>query len=358
MICRTIAVAAALAAAALSTFAASTGPAPGVSPAAASCASGLLPNGAADTSFAIPGWPDRDYDVELPASHRCGEPIAVMIVFHGGGGNKEGMRKISCPGGDLSSARCFDRVALAAGMAVVFPNGTNSRASKLINRRGLRTWNAGGGTNGYICVSGQACTSGVDDIAYTRALLADLGRRIDVDGRRVFASGFSNGAAMTQRLACEAAETFAAIAPVAGENQFALIGCAPAARVAVLDIHGTLDKCWPYLGGEAGCIESGRFVSVAETLDGWAARNGCDTVPSSTPLPPRPGVHDGTSVVRFAYPRCGAGGDLEHLEVVGNGHYWPDGWPYAGSRLLGGVMSRQLDTGEAIVDFFVAHARP
>jgi polyhydroxybutyrate depolymerase len=356
MLCRAIVAAVALGAVAASSFAASTGPAP--DPSEASCAARLLPDGAAEGTFAIAGWPDRDYDLELPLTHRCGEPIAVLLVLHGGGGNKEGMRKIACPGGDLQSAHCLDRAALAAGMAVVFPNGSNSRGSKLINRHGLRTWNAGGGHGGYICVSGLACVSGVDDIAYTRALLADLGRRIAVDGRRVFASGFSNGAAMTQRLGCEAAETFAAIAPVAGENQIAVAGCAPTSRVAVLDVHGTLDKCWPYPGGEGGCIESGRYVSVAETLSGWAARNGCDAVPSSTTLPPRFGVDDGTSVVRFDYAHCGPGGDLEHLRVVGNGHYWPDGNAYAGSRLLGGVMSRQLDTAAAIVDFFVAHGRP
>jgi polyhydroxybutyrate depolymerase len=232
------------------------------------CVVGALPNGAADRTFALPGWPDREYDIELPASHRCGQPIALVIVYHGGGANKESMRKITCPAGDPQSAGCLDRIALAAGMAIVFPNGTNARGGKLLNRHGVRTWNAGGGQNGAICVSGSACTNGIDDIAYTRSLLADLARRIDIDGRRVFASGFSDGAAMTQRLGCEAAETFAAIAPVSGENQFALTGCAPVARVAVLDIHGTLDKCWPYGGGNGGCLSSGLYVSGVDTLAG------------------------------------------------------------------------------------------
>ena len=52
----------------------------------------------------------------------------------------------------------------------------------------------------------------------------------------------------------------------------------------------------------------------------------------STTLPPLPGVNDGTSVVRHDYAACAAGGDLEHLEVVGNGHYWPDGYQYAEQR--------------------------
>jgi polyhydroxybutyrate depolymerase len=355
---KSIALLIALAAATLSACAQSPRPAAVSLPVAQRCAAGNLPSGRSDTTFAVAGWPDRDYDLELPDSYRCGEPIGLVVVYHGGGGNKENMRRIACPGGDLASPHCLDRAALAAGMAVVFPNGTNARGGKPINRGGLRTWNSGGGRHGYICVSGSACNGGVDDIAYTRALLAQLGRRIDIDARRVFATGFSDGAAFSQRLACEASETFAAIAPVAGENQFAINGCTPVARVAVLDIHGTLDKCWPYDGGPGGCIESGLYVSVADTLAGWAARNGCDAAPTSTPLPPRPGVNDGTSVVRLDYAHCGAGGALQHLEVIGNGHYWPDGERYANPRLLGGTMSRQLDTGAAIVAFFAAHGRP
>ena len=322
------------------------------------CASSALPSGAADTTIAVAGWPDRDYDLVLPASHACGTPIAVMVVLHGGGSNKEGMRKLTCPEGDLTSARCLYRIAGAAGMAVVFANGTNAPGGQLINANGVRTFDAGGGQNGFICVSGYACTRGVDDIAYVRALLADLATRIDVDPKRVFATGFSNGAAMAQRLACQAADAFAAVAPVSGENQFALAGCDPARPVAVLDIHGTLDACWPYAGGEGGCIDSGLYVSVADTLAGWAARNGCVPAPHATELPPIAGANDGTSVVRLDYDDCDAGGELVHLEVVGNGHFWPRGYAYASGTLVGGVMSLQLDTGQAVVDFFAGHGRP
>jgi polyhydroxybutyrate depolymerase len=316
-----------------------------------------LPGGAVERSFVLAGWPDRDYDLALPSSHRCGEPIAVVIVYHGGGGNKENMRKIACPGGDLGSEGCFDRVARAAGMAVVFANGTAARGGRIVDRGGIRTWNAGGGKNGTTCVSGHACSSGVDDVAYTRALLDDLSRRIDVDPRRVYATGFSNGAAMAHRLGCELADRFAAIAPVGGQNQFALAGCAPAARIAVLDIHGTLDRCWPYDGGEGGCLASGRYVSVAETLAGWAARNRCEAAPEQSRLPARKAENDATHVVRVAFSGCKRG-NVEHLRVVGGGHYWPDGNVYARPRLLGGTMSRQLDTARAMVAFFAANPKP
>ena len=78
-----------------------------------------------------------------------------------------------------------------------------------------------------------------------------------------------------------------------------------------------------------------------------------------TTLPPRPGIDDGTSVVRFDYASCGARRRARApARWSATATTGPTGNAYASSRLLGGVMSRQLDTGEAIVDFFAAHGRP
>ena len=325
---------------------------------AATCRVGALASGATTATFSVAGWTDRDYDMQVPASYRCGQPIAVAVAFHGGGGNKANMRETACPRGDLTSAGCIDRIALAAGMAIVFANGTKVTGSDALTPDGIRTWNAGGGHNGYNCVSGNACNNGVDDIAYVRALVADIGARLDVDSKRVFATGFSNGAALTQRLACQTADVFAAIAPVSGENQYALDGCTPSQRVAVLDAHGTADGCWPYPGGVGNCVDAGLYVSVATTLSGWAGRNGCAATPTAVTLAPLPGVNDGTSVVRQSYSGCGSGGDLVHLQVVGGGHYWSRGHSSSVTGNSGGVMSQQLDTSQTVIDFFTSHGRP
>ena len=49
-----------------------------------------------------------------------------------------------------------------------------------------------------------------------RSLLASLRSLVSIDPRRIYASGFSNGAILAQRLACEATDIFAAVAPVSG----------------------------------------------------------------------------------------------------------------------------------------------
>ena len=56
----------------------------------------------------------------------------------------------------------------------------------------------------------------VDDVAFIRALLDDLMRAYQVDAKRVYATGMSNGAIMAYRLASELSDRIAAIAPVAG----------------------------------------------------------------------------------------------------------------------------------------------
>src|SRR5262245_1348699 len=104
---------------------------------------------------------------------------------------------MTCPGGDESREQCLLHLADREGFAVIIPDGTSGA---LLDSR---TWNAGGGQNGWKCVSGKACKEGVDDLAYFRALLDDVERAVGIDTRRVYSIGLSNGAAMSHRLACE-----------------------------------------------------------------------------------------------------------------------------------------------------------
>lgn len=194
-------------------------------PIAATCPATALPSGAASATFAVAGYTDRDYDLQVPAGYQCGTPIAVAFVFHGGGGNKAIGKQTTCPGGDTTSPHCIDRVALAAEMAVVFANGTEVPGSDALSPGGIRTWSAGGGIHGYNCVSGNACNNGVDDMAYVHALVASVGTHLSVDPKRVFASGFSNGAALTQRLAWKASDLFAAVAPAAASRTASTSPC-------------------------------------------------------------------------------------------------------------------------------------
>ena len=92
------------------------------------------------------------------------------------------------------------------------------------------------------------------------------------------------------------------------------------------------------------------------TLSDWAARNGCGAATATTLAPIA--AADGTSVVRSTYAGCAAGGDLQHLQIVGGGHYWPRGSSFSVTNASGGVQSQQLDASQAVIDWFSAHGRP
>ena len=300
-------------------------------------------------SCELPGFEHRSYDVRLPSEYAPARPVPVVLAIHGGGGNSRAAARTSCPGGDIASRDCLGAMAGREGVAVVYPNGT---ASRLLAK--VRTWNAGGGAEGWQCVSGRACKDRVDDIAYFRALLDDLSRWIAVDPRRVYATGLSNGGAMSHRLACQMADRIAAIAALGGANQYATTSsCAPARPLPVLQIHGTADPCWPYQGGKAACAQRDGMskISVEASMRVWAAINGCKSEDAAQAMASEPRVR--TERIRWA----GCRADTELIRTVGGGHVWPGGWAYFGEGVIG-PMVRGWSANRVILDFFRRHPKP
>jgi polyhydroxybutyrate depolymerase len=114
----------------------------------------------------------------------------------------------------------------------------------------------------------------VDDEGFLRAVVAKTRADGCIDPKRVYATGLSNGGAMSHLLACRAADVFAATAPVSMGN--GTVPCAPARPVSVIMFRGTADPLVPYAGG---------FIPGAQAdFDQWKALDGCAgaPVPSAT----------------------------------------------------------------------------
>lgn len=300
----------------------------------------FLPTGPCQGAFSgpamaeceLPGWEGRGYDLVLPHDYDGSTPVPLLLAIHGGGGNKEAAAQTTCSEGRVDDASCLHRHAQDNGYAVVFPNGSGFG---LLPE--LRTWNAGGGGEGWRCASGRACDDDIDDIAYFNDLLDDVEERVAVDTARVYATGLSNGGAMSHRLACELSDRITAIAAVGGAMQFTTTAtCAPARPVPVLHVHGTDDPCWRYEGGEPDCPTGDKgdaHVSVAHTLDEWADILGCDGAHTEETLPDT--AQDGATTTRITWSGCAA--PLQHLRVDGGGHAWPDGHQYLKESIVGPV---------------------
>ena len=86
----------------------------------------------------------------------------------------------------------------------------------------------------------------IDDVGFIREVIARVERQAKIDRRRIFATGMSNGAMMSWRLACEAPEV-RAIAPVEGTDNTA--SCNPARPVPVIEFHAVNDEMVNFNGG-------------------------------------------------------------------------------------------------------------
>jgi polyhydroxybutyrate depolymerase len=263
----------------------------------------------------------RRYFLYMPQSARVGRPAPLVLVFHGGGGQASG----------IAPHTGFSRLAQREGFVVAYPQGLNGR------------WNDGRGIAGATH----------DDVGFIRALLDTLDREIGIDARRVYATGISNGAMFSYRLACDLPGVFAAVAPVAGAMPADLTaGCETTAPVSVIAFQGTADPLMPYEGGGVA-LRRGRVLSAERSVAFWGKVAGC--APSPTRAAALDEVMDGTRVRLSTYPGCQESRAVELYTIEGGGHTWPSG-PAAARRV--GRVSREIDATETIWEFFVRHPRP
>jgi polyhydroxybutyrate depolymerase len=239
----------------------------------------------------------RAYLVHVPPGYKADAPMPVVFAFHGGGGDMH-----------LQANTNYNLVGKAdsAGFIAVFPNGF----SRLPSGK-LATWNAGN------CCA-LARDRNIDDVGFVRALVARVQKHVSVDRQRIYATGMSNGGMMSHRLACEMADTFAAIAPVAGTD--GTLQCTPYGPISVLHIHAKNDTHVLYSGGagkDAFKDESmvAEFASVPETVRRWTQRDRCTG--------PVKRVVDVPGAYCEAYQQCADGVQVQLCVTETGGHSWP-----------------------------------
>ncbi len=256
------------------------------------------------------GGRQRSYHIHVPETGPG--PFPLVLVFHGAVENAFAVEKQTG----------FSRKAGDENFIVVYPNGT----SEYEGSDSELTWN-GGNCCGY------ADVEKVDDVAFVRDLVARIRAQYPVDPDRIYAAGFSNGALLSYRLACEASDLFAAIAPVSGAL---LPECRPDHPVAVMAFNGTADMKVLYKGGYSPVITGSKYdMPVSFAMNFWAEHNGCSPEPAAEKM--------GSWVVR-RYSGCSEGSALELYTIPGGDHVWPE--------QEGGISATDL-----IWDFFKKHPR-
>lgn len=243
----------------------------------------------------------------------------LVIVLHGSGANGATIRRMSG----------MDSLADAARFLVAYPNATTGAL-------GLGAdWNAG-----ECC--GAAQRGNVNDVAFVRALVGALTREMPVDRRRIYVAGFSDGARMTYRVACELGARVAAVAVVSGSIVDG--ECAPNRPVPLIAFHGTTDDEVPY-GDSSYSTALGPLPKnagrVPPSVLFWATINHCRTAQTTRYAP---------QVLLTRFLGCAA--DVSLYSVIGGAHAWP------GHAQDDGEPAREVDASRQAWRFFVAHPLP
>ena len=187
----------------------------------------------------------RSWRLFVPNGINEGAEYPLVFNFHGTGSSPK----------QIAELNELETLAEQHKFIVVAP-----KAEYSYEAGGRQTWNV------------EQLDSPYDDVAFIKGLIAHLAQHYPIDTARIYATGFSGGARMSSRLACDLADTFAAIAPIAGVR-FA-DNCAPARAMPVLTYHGTQDPVNHYQHQ----ADSPRYwhEGVEPAIEGWVKFNGCE----------------------------------------------------------------------------------
>jgi polyhydroxybutyrate depolymerase len=231
------------------------------------------------------GVMQRQYLVLRPADAPLDRPMPVVMALHGLTVDRWGA---------VAAAPWAESVA-RDGYIAVFPQGV------------LSSWNLGP------CCP-PASLANIDDVGFLSDVVAQLRQRPDVNAKRIYLTGFSNGGMMAYALACARTDDFAAVAPMASTN---LTECAPSKPISLLHMHGDPDPTVPYDGGPslAQIVSAKPFPAIPPTVAAWAKADGCAGGPDRT---------EAVAGVKVdTWSGCPAGIRVELITHPGNAHTWP-----------------------------------
>jgi len=275
----------------------------------------------------------RTYLLHSPDNLEKGKSVPLLIALHGKLGTGKLMVKLTC--------KKFNTLADKEGFIVVYPDGID------------KSWNDGRPIKSK---PNKINDSIIDDVGFISALIDELIKTHCVDPARVYVTGMSNGAMMTQRLAIELSDKIAAAAPVCGNIPVDLKST-PKNSVAMLIINGTADPLVPYEGGEVHFLNMkvGKVTSTVESVNFWVSNNKINNSPKFDYLPDT-NPADGCRVKRTSYGNIGEKGEVVLITIEGGGHTWAGGMQYAHKMWIGKTC-RDINACDMIWEFCKQHSK-
>jgi polyhydroxybutyrate depolymerase len=260
----------------------------------------------------------RPSNLVVPSGYSPSTPAPLIVLLHGYGATGAGQ----------DSYMGFSALANEFGFLFINPDG-------LLNLASSRYWSA---TDSCCNFNGAPD----DDSAYILGLIDAVRAQYNVDPRRIYVTGHSNGGFMSYRMACDHADVVAAIASLAGATYNTPSACNPSEPVHVLQIHGTADTTILYAGGAIGLLPP--YPGAVADVQIWNGYNGCTNTPdTSAPnldlVSSLAGAE--TTVTRYT-DGCQAGGSGELWTVQAGTH----------------IPSPIPDYARRVVEYLYAHPKP
>jgi len=195
---------------------------------------------------------ERCWNVLVPSTVNLSEKVPMIIDLHGNTLTMEDQRALSE----------FDEIAEDNGAIAIWPQGFEN------------SWNAG-----YCCSA--AGELGLNDTGLIMEIVDRVVTNHSVDESRIYLTGWSNGCALSQKLANEHSDVFAAVACM---SYYLLDDPEPNySSVPVMEIHGLVDQIILYSNDAIHLpnVEAQEHGAIQNLLL-WAEMNGCQgTLPDS-----------------------------------------------------------------------------
>lgn len=248
---------------------------------------------------------ERSYMLYVP-DNASAEGAPLVFSFHGSGGVPQ--QQINISG--------FDQLSDLFGFISVFPAGAYT------NTVTVRSWNAN-------------IDEGVDDVQFTRDIIEDVASKVAIDRKRIYTSGFSGGARMSSRLACELSDILAAAAPVDGLQY--PDGCTLKRPIPMLSFHGKADQTNHYVLSP----DSRPYwrMGVETAIDKWRQANACSMKNDADRI--------SQEVTFYQWSDCLGAAEIQFYLTDNGGHTWP-----------GADDNEDINASELIWEFFSRHSLP
>jgi len=226
---------------------------------------------------------ERQFTVVWPDAQNDSLKLPLVFGFHGAGGSAE--QFIYNP--------TLDSLISNGDFIGIYPNGHSNA-----------------GNNGGYWNLGNEPTN-ANDVEFVNLIIDTLLNFSNINFKKVYAIGYSNGAGMVNLLGKQT-DYFKAIAPLFSQQLISTGNILKDSTLSVFQLNGEIDVVIPLNGGNT---DVGEFMSASNSALNWASNFNCDIVGIAT-------TDNWNNIVieSTIYGNCDNNHEVKKLVAIGQGH--------------------------------------